>query len=77
MKSLPSLVLYRLPSIFQSLWIDCQQACKPLYKVIWLGYKDTRDESEWILALELTYASDLVSDIHITYSTKPGSLPLS
>ena len=26
--------------------IDCQWAYKLLYKVIWLGYKDTRDESE-------------------------------
>jgi len=26
--------------------IDCQQACKLLYKVIWLGYEDTRDESK-------------------------------
>jgi len=26
--------------------IDCQQACKLLYKVIWLGYEDTRDKSE-------------------------------
>jgi len=26
--------------------IDCQQACKLLYRVIWLGYEDTGDESE-------------------------------
>ena len=26
--------------------IDCQWACKLLYKMIWLGYKDTRDKSE-------------------------------
>ena len=26
--------------------IDHRQACKLLYKVIWLGYEDTRDESE-------------------------------
>ena len=32
--------------------IDCQQACKLLYKVIWLGYEDTGDESEWIPASE-------------------------
>ena len=28
--------------------IDHQQVCKLLYKVIWLGYEDTGDESEWI-----------------------------
>jgi len=26
--------------------IDCQWICKLLYKVIWLGYEDTEDESE-------------------------------
>ena len=57
--------------------IDRQWACKLLYKVIWLGYEDTGDESEWIPTSELTYAADLVSDFHISYPTKPGPLPLS
>ena len=57
--------------------IDRWQACKLLYKVIWLGYKDTGDESEWISASELTHAVDLISDFHIAYPTKPGPLPLS
>jgi len=57
--------------------IDCQQACKLLYKVIWLGYEDIRDKSEWISASELTHAADLVSDFHIAYPAKPGPLPLS
>jgi len=57
--------------------IDCRWTCKLLYKVIWLGYKDTGDESEWIPASELTHAADLVSDFHLAYPTKPGSLPLS
>ena len=26
--------------------INCQQVCKFLYKMIWLGYEDTEDESE-------------------------------
>ena len=57
--------------------IDHQWACKLLYKVIWLEYEDTRDKSEWISTSELTHVSDLVTDFHITYSTKPGPLPLS
>ncbi len=57
--------------------IDRQQTCKLLYKVIWLEYEDTGDESEWIPASELTHAVDLVSDFHIAYPTKPGPLPLS
>jgi len=57
--------------------IDCRRACKLLYKVIWLEYEDTGDESEWIPASELTHAMDLVSDFHIAYPTKPGPLLLS
>jgi len=57
--------------------IDRRQACKLLYKVIWLGYEDTGDESEWILVSELSHAANLVSDFHIAYPAKPGPLPLS
>ena len=57
--------------------IDCQRACKLLYKVIWLEYENTGDESEWISASELTHAVDLVSDFHISYPTKPSPLLLS
>ena len=57
--------------------IDCQRACKLLYKVIWLGYEDTGDESEWIPTSKLTYVANLVSDFHIAYPTKPGPLLLS
>jgi len=57
--------------------IDHQRACKLLYKVIWLGYEDTGDKSEWIPASKLSHAADLVSDFHITYPAKPSPLPLS
>ena len=57
--------------------IDHWRACKLLYKVIWLEYEDTGDESEWISISGLTYATDLVSDFHIAYPTKPSPLPLS
>jgi len=57
--------------------IDCWQACKLLYKVIWLRYEDTGDESEWILIFKLTHAADLVSNFHIAYPAKPSPLPLS
>jgi len=52
--------------------IDCQQTYKLLYKVIWLGYEDIKNKSEWITVSELTYATDLVSDFHIAYPAKPG-----
>ena len=57
--------------------IDHQQVCKLLYKVIWLGYEDTRDESEWIPIFKLTHATNLVSNFYIAYSVKLGPLPLS
>ena len=57
--------------------INRQWACKLLYKVIWLGYEDTRNESEWIPTSELSHAADLVSDFHIAYPTKPSPLLLS
>ena len=46
--------------------IDCWCACILLYKVIWLGYKDTKDESEWIPTSELIYALTwyLISILH-------------
>ena len=67
---------YKISQIVDSK-IDCRQAYKLLYKMIWLEYEDTEDESEWIPASKLTYAANLVSDFHITYPTKPGPLPLS
>ena len=55
--------------------INCWQVCKLLYKVIWLGYKNTGDKSEWIPTSKLTHVSNLV--FHIIYPSKPGPLPLS
>jgi len=57
--------------------IDCQRTCKLLYKMIWLGYEDTGDESEWIPTSELIHASNLVADFHIAYPAKPSLLSLS
>jgi len=56
--------------------IDRQWACKLLYKVIWLEYEDTGDESEWIPVSKLSHAVNLVSDFHIAYPAKPGPLSL-
>jgi len=36
---------YKIPWIVDSK-INCQWICKLLYKVIWLGYEDTGNESE-------------------------------
>jgi len=57
--------------------INCRWTYKLLYKVIWLGYENTGDESEWISTSELTYAANLVSNFYIAYPAKLGPLPLS
>jgi len=57
--------------------INHRWACKLLYKVIWLGYEDIGDKSEWIPASKLSHAADLVSNFHIAYPAKPSPLPLS
>jgi len=54
--------------------IDRRRACKLLYKVIWLGYEDTDNDSEWLPATELEHAKELVNDFHLKYPTKPGPL---
>jgi len=54
--------------------IDRQRACKLLYKVIWLGYEDTDNDSEWLPATELEHAKELVNDFHLKYPAKPGPL---
>jgi len=64
---------YKVSKIVDSK-IDHQRACKLLYKVIWLGYKDTDNDSEWLPAMELEYAKELVNDFHLKYPTKPGLL---
>jgi len=56
--------------------IDCQRACKLLYKVIWLGYEDTDNNSEWLPATELEHAKELVNDFYLKYPAKPGPLRL-
>ena len=54
--------------------IDCQRACKLLYKVIWLGYEDTDNDSEWLPATELEHAKELLNDFHLKYLSKLGPL---
>jgi len=54
--------------------IDCRRACKLLYKIIWLGYENTDNDSEWLPATELEHAKELLNDFHLKYLSKPGPL---
>jgi len=54
--------------------IDRWRACKLLYKVIWLGYEDTDNNSEWLPATELEHMKELLSNFYLKYPSKPGLL---
>ena len=56
--------------------INRWRACKLLYKVIWLGYENTDNDSEWLPATKLEHAKELVNDFHLKYPTKLGPLRL-
>jgi len=78
-ESPPALVIidrepeYEISKIVDSK-IDRRRACKLLYKVIWLGYEDTDNDSEWLPATELEHAKELLNDFHIKYPSKLGPL---
>jgi len=54
--------------------INRWKTCKLLYKVIWLGYEDTDNDSEWLPATELEHAKELVNNFHLKYLSKLGPL---
>jgi len=60
---------YKISKIVDSK-IDCWRAYKLLYKVIWLGYEDTDNNSKWLPATELEHAKELVNNFHLKYPTK-------
>jgi hypothetical protein len=51
-----------------------QQACKLLYLVRWSGYEGTDEKTSWIPENKLRHASEIVSEFHLRYPTKPGPL---
>ena len=66
---------YEISEILNSC-IDKQCKCKLLYLVKWAGYEGTDEETSWLPAFELGHASEVVSDFHLAYPSKPGPLPL-
>src|ERR1700723_1926354 len=54
--------------------IDKKRKCQLLYLVRWSGYKGMDQETDWLSALELTHAKELVQDFHTAYPHKPGPL---
>ena len=63
---------YEIAKILDSKIDRRHRNCKLLYLVRWLGYEGTDEETSWLLAMELGHASNLISDFHSCYPTKPG-----
>lgn len=63
---------YEIAEILDSKVDRRRKSCKLLYKVRWLGYEGTDEETSWLIATELDHAVDLVSDFHSRYPGRPG-----
>ena len=65
---------YEISEILDSKMDNRRCVCKLLYLVKWSGYKGTDEETSWLPANELGHASEIVTEFHIRYPTKPGPL---
>ena len=65
---------YEISEILDSKLDNRRCICKLLYLVRWFGYEGTDEETSWLPANELAYASNIVSDFHSKYPSKPGPL---
>ena len=64
---------YKIAEILDST-LDQHQKCKLLYLVQWAGYEGTDQEIDWLVATELTHASELVADFHSAHPSRPNPL---
>ena len=67
---------YEILEILDSKLDNWRHVCKLLYLVKWSGYEGTDEETSWLPANELAHATDIVSDFHLKYPSKPGLLPV-
>ena len=63
---------YEISKILDSKINWCQRPCNLLYLVQWSGYEGTDEETSWILVTKLGHASEIVTEFHAAYPTKPG-----
>src|ERR1700723_52364 len=64
---------YKIAEILNSKLDQCRK-CKLLYLVRWADYEGTDQEIDWLVATELTHASELVADFHSVHPSRPGPL---
>ena len=65
---------YEISEILDSKLDNRRHVCKLLYLVKWSRYEGTDEEASWLPANELAHATDIVSNFHLKYPTKPGPL---
>ena len=51
-----------------------RRVCKLLYLIKWSRYEGTNEETSWLPANELAHATNIISDFHLKYPSKPGPL---
>ena len=66
---------YEISEILDSKLDNRRRVCKLLYLVKWSGYEGTDEETSWLPANELGHVSEIVTEFHTRYPTKPGPLP--
>src|ERR1700722_14036581 len=64
---------YKIAKILNSKLDQCRK-CKLLYLVRWAGYEGTDQEMDWLVATELTHASELVAAFHSAHPSRPSPL---
>ena len=65
---------YEITEILDSK-LDRQRRQRPLlYLVRWAGYEGTDEETSWLVATKLGHATELVTDYHEAYPSKPGPI---
>ena len=66
---------YEISEILDTKIDRCRRLCNLLYLVCWSGYEGTDDETSWVLATELSNASEIITEFHSQYPSKPGPWP--
>ena len=67
---------YEISEILDSKLDNQCRVGKLLYLVKWSGCEGTDEETSWLPANELAHATDIISDFHLKYPSKPGPLPV-
>ena len=65
---------YEISEILDSKLGNRRRVCKLLYLVKWSGYEGTNEETSWLPANELAHATNIISNFHLKYPSKPGPL---